>query len=102
MNQQALPDKRLNAYRDDLADQSLQEIVVAQRYVEGSTASIAAHFADVYDRPADGAGLQTQFLNGHQVTVFERKDGWAWVQSQTDGYVGYLRLETIGYKKRKT
>lgn len=95
MNQQALPDKRLNAYRDDLADQSLQEIVVAQRYVEGSTASIAAHFADVYDRPADGAGLQTQFLNGHQVTVFERKDGWAWVQSQTDGYVGYLRLETI-------
>ena len=27
---------------------------------------------------------------GEGVTVFDRSDGWAWAQLETDGYVGYL------------
>jgi cell wall-associated NlpC family hydrolase len=28
--------------------------------------------------------------------VFDRKNGWAWVQLDADGYVGYLREDVIG------
>ena len=88
-------DKRLNAFRPDLADKQLQGRVNAEAYVTGTPAGIISHFADVLDRPDEGAGLQTQFLHGHEVMVFDRKDGWAWVQSQTDGYVGYVRQESL-------
>ena len=30
-------------------------------------------------------------LFGELVTVYEERDGWAWVQLERDGYVGYLR-----------
>ena len=33
----------------------------------------------------------TEALYGELVTVFEERDGWAWVQLARDGYVGYLR-----------
>ena len=34
-------------------------------------------------------------LHGERVTVYERKNGWAWVQAANDGYVGYLREECL-------
>jgi cell wall-associated NlpC family hydrolase len=27
--------------------------------------------------------------------VFERRDGWAWVQAETDGYVGYVQQQAL-------
>ena len=100
MNQQATPDKRLNAYREDLADKKLEGLVASQRFVQGRTAVVSAHFADAYDRPAKDAGLQTQFLHGHEVLVFDGGGGdydgeWAWVQCQTDGYVGYVQRSLL-------
>lgn len=94
-NNLQLPDKRLNAYRDDLANIELKPGVRAENYVQGQPARIRSHFADVMDRPKKDAGLQTQFLYGHDLSVFDRKDGWAWVQCQTDGYVGYVLQDHI-------
>ena len=37
----------------------------------------------------------TQALFGETITVYEEHDGWVWGQIETDGYVGYLRLETL-------
>jgi hypothetical protein len=37
----ALPDRRLNAYRPDLADEALRGIVAAERYVTGKGARVA-------------------------------------------------------------
>ncbi|NKB52805.1 MAG: peptidase P60 [Rhizobiaceae bacterium] len=87
-------DRRLNAYRADLANIELTDRVEAASYVSGQAARVVAHFADVYDQP-DSAVLQTQFLHGHEVTIFERKNGWAWVQGKSDQYVGYVRDETL-------
>jgi len=42
------------------------------------------------------SGLDTQLLFGERVRVFEEADGWAWVQSETDGYVGYLESAALG------
>jgi cell wall-associated NlpC family hydrolase len=89
------PDKRLNAYRDDLANVELEGRVSAGRFVEGKKALIVPNFADVHAQPSGTSGLQTQFLHGHDVTVFETQDGWAWIQGNVDGYVGYVRQDSL-------
>lgn len=81
---------RLNAIRDDLADIMLKDAVAAERYAAGQPAWIAVPVADLKRSPDPSSGLDTQLLLGDQVFVFERSGGWAWVQNEADGYVGYL------------
>jgi cell wall-associated NlpC family hydrolase len=83
-------DKRLHAYRPDLADISLKGEVTADRFVTGRPARIVASVADMLREPRPDAGLNTQLLRGDDVTVFEEAEGWAWVQAERDGYVGYV------------
>ncbi|HWU62702.1 MAG TPA: NlpC/P60 family protein [Ensifer sp.] len=83
-------DRRLNAFRPDLADRRLEGQVEAGRFVEGEAGSIAVPVADLRPRPDVSAGIDTQLLMGEPLRIFERRDGWAWVQAQTDGYVGYM------------
>ncbi|WP_411034721.1 NlpC/P60 family protein [Shinella sp. BYT-45] len=86
----ALPDRRLNAYRPDLAEEALQGTVTAVRYVAGVPARVAVPVAALRPRPDEAAGIDTQVLFGEDVRVLDRADGWAWVKSDFDGYVGYL------------
>lgn len=86
---------RLNAFRDDLADISLKGLVEARSFVSGTPASIATPVADMRRSPKPDAGLDTQLVLGQPVTVFERADGWAWVQGRDDGYVGYLQERAL-------
>lgn len=88
-------DPRLHAWRSDLADERLSDRVQSECFVKGEDARVTFHFADVFARPDTGSGLQAQFLHGHDVHVFERRDDWAWVQRATDGYVGYTREEWL-------
>lgn len=89
-------DRFLNAYRDDLADARLQDRVAAPRYAEGRSAGVARGIADLRRRPEKTAPLDTQLLYGEAVSVFDEKDGWAWVQNGTDGYVGYVESAALG------
>ena len=89
------PDPFLNAYRDDLADVRLKNQVAAPRYVEGRLAGVVRGIADLRRRPTRGAPLDTQLLYGEVVRVFDETDGWAWVQSETDRYVGYLESAAL-------
>lgn len=83
-------DRRLNAYRPDLADARLAGEVEASRFAEGEAGAVAASVADVRPKPDLSAGIDTQLLLGEPLRIFERRDGWAWVQAETDGYVGYI------------
>ncbi|MEM7621003.1 MAG: NlpC/P60 family protein [Pseudomonadota bacterium] len=83
-------DSRLFAYRTDLADIALQDRIKAERYVKPAPYQVAANYAPVRRAPRFDAPLDTQALYGHIVNVFEIKEGWAWAQLQTDGYVGYI------------
>ena len=83
-------DRRLAAFRPDLADAALRGQVEAARYVEGAPARIAVPVADLHPVPDEGLGIDTQLLLGDAVSVFERKDGWAWIQAARDSYVGYV------------
>lgn len=86
----ALPDRRLNAYRPDLAEATLEGAVTAERYVTGTPARVAVPVAALRPRPNEAAGIDTQVLFGERVRVLDRADGWAWVKSDFDSYVGYL------------
>ena len=89
-------DRFLNAWRDDLADLRLKDQVAAPRYVEGCPAGIARGIADLRRAPDAKARLDTQLLYGEAVRVFDEKDGWAWVQSEIDRYVGYIESAALG------
>lgn len=89
-------DKRLHAYRPDLADARLKGQITADRFVAGSPARIVAAVADMLREPRPDAGLNTQLLRGDDVTVFEEAEGWAWVQAGRDGYVGYVSGGFLG------
>jgi len=88
-------DRRLNAYRSDLADERLKGKVQAQKFTRGEKGRIIAPVADLYNAPPletkIRAGAASQLLYGAEITVFNCQSGWAWVQAQADSYVGYIK-----------
>ena len=91
-----LPDRRLNAYRADLAERQLEGQVEAPRFVVGTPARIVVPVIGLKPKPDAASGIDTELLYGEEVTVFDRADGWCWVKAVLDGYVGYLPEEAIG------
>lgn len=89
-------DPRLNAFRPDRADARLDGRVGSANFVSGWPARIAAAVADVRRKPSPDAGLDTQFLRGDAVRVFDEDAEWAWVQGERDGYVGYVAAGALG------
>ncbi|MEM8852881.1 MAG: NlpC/P60 family protein [Pseudomonadota bacterium] len=89
-------DKRRHAYRDDLADSALKGRVEAARFVTPTKACVSAPSAPCRRTPGDDGRLDTEFLHGEPVSVFEDKDGWSFVQSGSDGYVGYVPSPSLG------
>ena len=83
-------DPRLTPARPDLAAAELRGQVEAARFVEGRPARLAVAIAALRRRPEPAAPLETQVLFGEAVTIYDERDGWAWVQLQRDSYVGYL------------
>ena len=82
-------DPRLHPFRDDLAGAYLKDRVTAARYVEGVRRQVAKGIVDLRRAPRDDAPLDSQLLYGEEVNVYDEAEGWAWVQSAGDGYVGY-------------
>ncbi len=89
-------DRRLHAFRPDLADKRLEGEVEAARFVAGRPARIAVPVADLRREPRAEAGIDTQFLYGDDVTVFDEAGGFAWVQGARDRYVGYVAASALG------
>lgn len=88
-------DPRLHAFRPDLADEALREKVDAIHFVKGEMAFVAAPVTTLHKRPDDQAMQLSQALFGEVCTVFERSNGFAWVQLKNDGYVGYVKEQSL-------
>ncbi len=88
-------DPRIFAFREDLAAASLKERVRAQRYSAGEVRQVAASSAMIRVAPKFDAPLATEALSGELVTVYDIRDGWAWLQLREDGYVGYTTLDCL-------
>lgn len=88
-------DPRRNPYRSDLAAESLRDKVPAPRYVAGEPRQVVHSAAPLRSAPDARASWTTEALYGELVMVYEERDGWAWVQLERDGYVGYLRPSAL-------
>lgn len=95
MTPAALPDPRRNAYRRDLAAESLRGLVEAERYVRGQPRQVGIPVLPLRREPRFDATLDTEILLGETVSVYDESEGWAWVQSARDGYVGYMPSEGL-------
>lgn len=93
-------DKRLHAWRDDLADARLQGQVPSKRFVEGMQRQVIAGSAPLRRKPSPEAGLVSELLFGETVVVFEDNGAFAWVQNESDGYVGYTDIAALGNEIR--
>lgn len=83
-------DPRLTPARPDLAAAHLRGTVEASRFVEGRRCQVAAPMLDLKRQPHPDAALDTQFLHGEILSLYDEDEGWAWVQAEQDGYVGYV------------
>jgi cell wall-associated NlpC family hydrolase len=83
-------DRRITPARLDLALESLRGLVEAERFVPGELARVIAPSAPLRRSPSPDGAIDTEALAGEAVLVIERKAGFAWVQLQSDSYVGYL------------
>jgi hypothetical protein len=91
-----LPDKRITPYREDIAADFLEGQVPSERFVKGEQFAVLNAVTSLYPKPSRMAVIDSQALMGDCFTVYEQKDGWAWGQLASDGYVGYLPLDAIG------
>lgn len=86
-------DPRLTPARSDLAAAKLRGQVSADRYVDGVTYQVKSGVSCLRETPSLSARLETQLLRGETFTIYDSVGGWAWGQSEHDGYVGYVRVE---------
>jgi cell wall-associated NlpC family hydrolase len=88
-------DPRLNALRGDVADARLASLAKGARLVEGEVREVAVPLLSLYSEPRFDARLDTQGLMGERVRVFDTQEGWAWLQLEADGYVGYASQDDL-------
>jgi len=89
-------DPRLNAYRTDLADIRLRGKVEAPAFADGLVKQVVAPTAPLRREPRPESPIDTELLRGETARVFaDTGEGWSWVQSEADGYVGYTSSEAL-------
>ncbi|MCU0954299.1 MAG: C40 family peptidase [Hyphomicrobium sp.] len=88
-------DTRRNAIRPDLADERLIGRYEATRYIAGQPAQVVRPAVPLRRRPVAADGLDTEALYGERLRVFDEQEGWAWVQLERDGYVGYMPANAL-------
>ncbi|QCI65567.1 C40 family peptidase [Phreatobacter stygius] len=89
-------DRRLTPARPDLAAISLKGLVEAERFVEGRPARVVQPVVPLRGAPRDDAMLDTELTYGEPVAIYDERDGWAYLQSARDNYVGYAPIGAFG------
>ena len=90
-----LLDKRLNAWRDNLADISLKNKVMSDNFIDAIIMQVNCHILPLRLHTGNDKNQSCQLIFGDKVKVFEVKNGWAWVQNCRDGYVGYCQISGL-------
>jgi cell wall-associated NlpC family hydrolase len=94
-------DPRRHAFRSDLAAESLRGRVSAVNFSAGEERQVVHTATPLRDRPDARASWTTEALYGELITVYDEREGWAWVQLKQDGYVGYLRSSALSAQIRQ-
>ncbi len=83
-------DRRLTPASPWIADVRLRGRVEAERFAEGVGRRVAVPIADLRAEPRPDCPLDTQALMGETATFYGEEEGYAFVQLDRDGYVGWL------------
>ncbi|UWQ83185.1 C40 family peptidase [Leisingera caerulea] len=83
-----MADRRRTPVNDRIAAAHLRDAPDGLLRAEGTAARIGVPVADLLRAP-DGA-RDRQLVYGEPVTVYEDRDGWAFLQAAKDSYVGYV------------
>lgn len=81
--------------RPDLAEQALEGVLRAERFVAPAAAQCSAPVASVRRAPQGDAEQADQLIFGEAFDVLEERDGYAWGRARRDGYVGWVDLEAL-------
>jgi len=89
-------DPRIHAFRREIAARHLQGRVEAARFVDGERRQTIEPVAALRGAPSHEARQVTEALFGERIAVYETSDeGWAWVQLDADGYVGWMSANAL-------
>ncbi|VAV95730.1 NLP/P60 family lipoprotein [hydrothermal vent metagenome] len=89
------PDHRLTLARPDLADGQLMGKVAAKKYAATTPYQVIVPVTGLYLQPEPDQSLQTELLFGECFMVLEIKNGKAWGQAVSDGFVGYVDASAL-------
>jgi hypothetical protein len=90
------PDPRRNAYRDDLAAESLRGLVEAPLYAVPLPMQVMRSAVPLRRKPDETLGYETELLAGEIFDVYSVENGFAWGQARRDKYVGYCVQAALG------
>ncbi|WP_291841864.1 NlpC/P60 family protein [Maricaulis sp.] len=85
-------DPRITAARPDLASSELKGRVEADHFVDPVEYQAIVPAAPIRRSPEPNGAMDDQLLAGDLFAVLETRDGWAWGQARSDGYVGWVDL----------
>ncbi|WP_448189338.1 C40 family peptidase [Azospirillum sp. sgz301742] len=88
-------DPRRHPHRPDLAAAHLKGRVDAARFVEGVPHRVRTGVVGMRGEPDAKARHTSQLLFGETFAVYDTQDGWSWGQCGTDGYVGWVRGQSL-------
>lgn len=86
-------DRRLTPANSHIAHESLRDLIEAPQYTTGIWRRVGLGVANLLRAP--GGARDRQVLYGERLLQLEARDGYAFVQAEKDGYVGYLALDTL-------
>jgi hypothetical protein len=88
-------DRRLTPARTDLADEALEGLIRADRFVAAKSMRVVAPRAAILSAPSAAAEQVDQLLFGETFAALEIMGGFAWGQAARDGYVGWVAAEAL-------
>ncbi len=89
-----MTDRRFHPANDRVALSTLARAVAGVKPTDGEPMSVTSCLANLLAEP-DGM-RDRQLLYGTEFLVLEMRDGWAFGQSDYDGYVGYIAEDDLG------
>lgn len=90
------PDPRRNAYRDDLAAETLRGLVEAPRFAAPVPMQVKVAATPLRHAPDSSLGYETELVAAEIFDVYAIESGFAWGQARRDSYVGYCVAGTLG------
>ncbi len=88
-------DARSTLARGGTAALALEGVQAAARYLAPEPMQAAFAVSAIRREPSRTAEQLDQLIFGERFDVLERQGGWAFGQALRDGYVGWVRLETL-------